>query len=417
MTPTQNARGSRRIAALLIKVSLLLHLVISMTAIPMPSGDEKCYFYEKNACGEEVCNCQCDLLDLPPVYEITCPAQGDKVRLYLEPRMYFRIDCPTNNDDFQNMPHMKVGQVESVMIKECKIPPTTSIVNILNRFGVTSVKRLFITNNDKDFPFRRSHFKGLDLQRLSLNSRTLEALDDDLFAEIANITWLEIKNTRLQRVKKALSVLTNLKTFEMPTNAITELEPGTFEGLTSLERLSLYSNQLNKIGKEDLRGLPRVHTLELLANQIETIHPDAFVSMVNLTTIGLTKNRFNSLPERLFSANTKLSEIKLLYNNVSTLPADLYANLPSLQLVNMKNAGVVSVPETMFRGSNGITNISLSENQIATFGAKTFEGLGALQRLELERNQIVDLPEGLFESCRQLVFLDLSYNRIESLPG
>lgn len=398
----------------LIKTCLLLQLLCIAVVRANPFHERHHCFNMTAACNEPICECSCESLEIPPVFEVHC---NSLVSFQFIPRNYFMIECRTANDEFQHMPRMNVGDVERVGIKRCKIPPSTPLIDLLQRFGIRSVKSLFLTNEDKDFPFRREHFKGLNIQRFSLNAAGLEELPDDFFAEITNITWLEIKNTKLQRVKKALSILTHLKTFEMPTNTITQLEEGAFETMQSLERLSLYSNQLVTIGQNDFRGLDKLHTVDLLGNQIETIHPDAFLPLVNMTYVGLNKNRFRSLPEGLFRANAKLDEAKFMYNNISALPLDLFANLPGLRVISFGSSGIETIPETVFANSTGITNISLSDNRISVLGATTFQPLRNLLRLELQANRIVELPRDLLINCRLLRHLDLSNNLIETLPG
>lgn len=402
-----------------IKTCLILQtlFVLLVTANPFGSDSPPRCFNMTSSCNDDICKCSCERMDLPPVFEVNCPPQIGNVRLQFVPTNFFRIDCRTSNEEFQYMPTMDVGDVESVGINRCKIPPSTPLVDIFQRFGIRSIKSLFLTSDDKDFPFRREHFKGLNIQRFSLNTRGLEELPDDFFAEIANITWLEIKNTKLQRVKKALAILTRLKTFEMPTNSITQLEEGAFEGMQSLERLSLYSNQLQSLGKEDFRGLSKVHMLDLLGNQIETIHADAFLPLANLTYLGLNKNRFRALPEGLLRANPQLQEAKFLYNNISALPADLFANVPGLRVISFSSSGIETLPESVFGNSTGITNISLSDNRIQVLAPKTLQPLRNLLSLELQANRIEELPRDLLTTCRQLRHLDLSYNLIEAFPG
>lgn len=401
----------------LITICLLLQLFALVTANPF--GEPHRCFNMTRACDEDICGCTCDRMDISTGFEVYCPPEvgQSRVRLMFVPSKYFWIDCRSSNEEFQHMPLMDVGDVERVVIKGCKIPPSTPLIDIMQRFGIRSFQSLFLTHDDKDFPFRRAHFKGLDIRRLSLNTPGLEELPDDFFADIVNITWLEIKNTKLQRVKNALTSLTQLKTFDMPQNAMTQLEEGAFESLKSMERLSLYSNQFKVLEREDFRGLGRVTSLDLLGNQIETIDADAFLPLVNLTFIGLNKNRFRTLPEGLFRANLQLDEAKFFYNNISSLPSDLFANLPNLRQISFGSSGVEIVPETVFANSSAITNLTLSDNRIQVLGGKTFLALGNLLRLELQMNRIVTLPRELLSTCRQLVHLDLSNNRIEELPG
>lgn len=355
-------------------------------------------------------------MDIPPVFEVNCPPQVGNVQLEFVPGSYFKIDCRTTNDELVHLPSMDVGPVESVGIKGCKMPASASLSSVTQRLGIRSMKALFLTNEDKDFPFRREHFKGLNLRRFSMNTRGLTELPDDFFAEIANITWLEIKNSKLQRVKNALAVLTELKTLEMNLNSISRWEEGAFETLQNLEKMSLWSNQLDAIGKEDFRGLARVKVLDLLGNRIKTIHPDAFLSLTNMTYIGLNKNSFKELPEGLFRANGKLEEAKFLYNNISALPSDLFANLPELKTISLSSSGIVTLPETVFANSSAITNISLNDNAISVLGRYTFRDLRNLLQLDLQSNRIVELPQDLLINCRQLRHLQLSYNELEHLP-
>lgn len=391
-------------------VLLLLPLVAAN-----PFIEQRC-FNMTPSCAEEVCQCSCDRNDIPPEFEVTCPPKIGNIRMQFLPRNYFKIDCRTTNDELSHLPSIDVGAVQSVGIKGCKMP-STPLSSILNHFSIRSMQSLFLTHEDKDFPFRREHFKGMNLSRLSLNSRGLTELPSDFFVEIANITWLEIKNSRLQKVKSALSVLTQLKTLEMNLNSIARWEEGAFETLENLEKMSLWSNQLEVIGKDDFRGLTKVKVLDLLGNKIQTIHSDAFISLSNLTFIGLNKNQFRELPEGLFRGNLNLEEARFMFNNISELPADLFANLPALKVISLAESGIMRMPETVFANSTGITNISLSGNLISELENETFMDLRNLLRLDLERNRLVKLSGHLLRNCRQLRHLDLRSNLIETLEG
>lgn len=394
-----------------IKACLVL---LAVTVVSAQHFGHSCYNMTAS-CSDDICKCSCET-EIPPVYEVSCPTQKTehKVRLLFLPGNYFKIECSSSIDDLQYLPTMIIGDVESVGIKGCKLPVSMSLVQLLARFGIHKTKSLFLNSDDKEFPFTREQFKDLNIQRLSLNTRGLKVLPDDFFSEISGIKWLEVKNTKLERGKKSLSILTRLQTLEMPQNNMIKLEDGAFENLTSLERLSLYSNKLQTLGKDDFKGLEKVHMLELLGNHIETIHPDAFLPLTNVKYMGLNKNKFQTLPEGLFRSNQKLEEAKLMYNNISTLPKDLFANLSALTVINFSSSNLKDLPGTVFANSTNITNISLSDNQISELSSNTFTGLRRLQRLELQMNQLSILPKDLLMSCRQLEYLDLSHNLIET---
>lgn len=264
------------------------------------SGDDQECFLMTTASTDHVCECSSKQINELPGYEVNCP---DKVRLQFQTdRSYFNIDCRQSNQDLEvsHMPIIELGLVVDIHIHGCKIPASTPLVDVLSRFGIPSTDDLFLSNYDEDFAFRREFFKGLILlKRLTLNEIKVE-LPEDSFAEIADITWLMVTNTKLKRVKNSLAILTRLEVLRMATNAITQLEEGAFETMPSLLELSLRSNGLTSLGKHDFRGLNSLYHLDMSDNHIQIIHADTFLPLVKLTDLDLRKNAIHPLDSALF---------------------------------------------------------------------------------------------------------------------
>ncbi len=86
-----------------------------------------------------------------------------------------------------------------------------------------------------------------------------------------------------------------------------------FSGLTSLDNLSLYGNELS--------SLPGT----------------VFSGLTNLTKLGLQSNALSSLPDGLFSGLTGLTTLRLHDNDLTSLPAGLFSGLAALIALSMNS--------------------------------------------------------------------------------
>lgn len=382
------------------------------------AGDSRC-FNMTMACKDDSCLCGCENVEIPPTYEVSCPIEQRAVKIHFVPRDYAVIECSTINDEYNRIPHMEIGKIEKVMIKGCKLPEGSSLLAVLKRLGIDSVRSLFLANERKDFPnsLIKDHFRGLnDINRLSISAARQSELPDNLFEEVPDLKWLELKNSKIERMKNALSKLVKLESLEITGTSLTQLEEGTFENLTNLQTLSLWSNKLEKITKEDFRGLSSLLLLDLLNNKIDRLDADAFSHLEKLTQINLNKNLFTTLPEGLFSNNHNLREVRLIYNNISVLPPALFANITELRFVYLSSSGIQTVPDDLFANSSNISNITLSDNRIEELPDTIFRDLVNLERLVVRYNALTSLGQDLLMNCRKLRHLDLSFNDIDSIP-
>ena len=82
---------------------------------------------------------------------------------------------------------------------------------------------------------------------------------------------------------------------------ITSIDSSTFNGLNSLQDLTLYNNQLTTIHPSTFNGLNSLQDLDLQYNQLKTIHPSTFNGLNSLQRIYLTYNQLTTLDPFTFT--------------------------------------------------------------------------------------------------------------------
>ncbi|KAE8629274.1 hypothetical protein XENTR_v10000419 [Xenopus tropicalis] len=89
-------------------------------------------------------------------------------------------------------------------------------------------------------------------------------------------------------------------TLILNNNKINELNNGSFEGLSFLERLDLRNNLISSIEPGAFLGLVSLKRLDLANNRIGCLNADIFKGLTNLAKLNLSGNMFSSLAQGTF---------------------------------------------------------------------------------------------------------------------
>ena len=204
---------------------------------------------------------------------------------------------------------------------------------------------------------------------------------------------------------------------------ISTLRVGDFAGLTALERLWLFENQLSSLPEEVFGGLTALRILDLgsrnypaTGNQLTSLPEDVFDGLTKLEGLDLNGNRLSSLPEELFDELTALTDLRLGRNRLGGLPADVFDGLTALTTLWLGTNQLSSLPEEVFDGLTRLTDLRLQDNQLSSLPQEVFAGLTGLERLNLQNNQLSSLPEGVLAGLATLEELYLVGNTIDPLP-
>jgi peroxidase len=153
----------------------------------------------------------------------------------------------------------------------------------------------------------------------------------------------------------AFNGLTKLTKFFMRNNGISDILPGTFDNMSSLEYIDVSYNTIKHLNRSVFTGL----------------------------------GAFNGL--------TNLTKLLMQHNEISDIIPGTAENMSSLEYLDLSYNRIKQLNRSVFNG----------------LGA--FKSLTKLTKLFMHDNEISDILPGTFENMRSLEYLDISYNRIKHL--
>lgn len=113
---------------------------------------------------------------------------------------------------------------------------------------------------------------------------------------------------------------------------IESLPPDIFEGLSHLEYLGLYGNDITTLDVSVFAPLQSLRFLDLGNNNLSELPAGIFDSLQYLEKVWLYENLLSTV-NHLFSHNSELNELNLNSNNLSELPVITY--LPKLERLEL----------------------------------------------------------------------------------
>ncbi len=224
------------------------------------------------------------------------------------------------------------------------------------------------------------------------------------------------------------------------------LEPNSFEHLTELQELAIYSCKFFNLTNNMFTGLTNLKKLVLENIGIPSTHMGVFAPLANMHTLHITFNAYLSFPKLIFCGLNNLEHLNISYNmlgdandigleltnNEVCLPKltvlDISGNfftsfmlplanaLPELEQVYMKSypggTRIKTLSSKVFKGLTNLTVLDLSSNAIEVLPKDLFNGLSKLHILFLASNGISYIDKYVFQDNQQLRHLDISGNNI-----
>uniref|UniRef100_A0A2S2R5K6 Chaoptin n=1 Tax=Sipha flava TaxID=143950 RepID=A0A2S2R5K6_9HEMI len=312
-------------------------------------------------------------------------------------------------------------------------------------------------------------FYSTPVNRLFIKDTPIHLLDDELFFGINHTLFeLHIVNSKLAEFPSgAFKILGNLKVlnldkhaiFNIPTNAftssqlptrleklhitngkLTSLSPDSLGPCKKLKYLDLQGNRLEKLQKNQFKGLRDLETLDISNNNITKIDSSHFSDLTKLVSINLANNSLPSVTRGAFARNTLLRILNLSSNKLTRLDSELFRGLRFLRRLylsdneisqvdrgtfsSMMRIGTIDLARNrmkiidyqMFSGQNYVEIIDVSENQITKVEKLSFKNL-YLVHINLSKNNISEIDSGAFENCANITMLDMSYNSISNMAS
>lgn len=150
-------------------------------------------------------------------------------------------------------------------------------------------------------------------------------------------TRFDLSNSNITNIDGLADVpgITEVSAIVLADNFITEISPGTFNGLPKLRYLYLNHNQLSTLAANTFNGLTNLQTLYLNHNQLSILAPGTFNGLTNLETLHLNHNQLSTLAANIFNVLTNLQILYLNHNQLSTLAAGTFNGLTNLETLKL----------------------------------------------------------------------------------
>jgi syndecan 4 len=254
------------------------------------------------------------------------------------------------------------------------------------------------------------------LHSLRLQGNQISHIDDKAFAGLSSLSRLWLYANRLEKIKRdllsGLSALTYLHLCCMST--LTSIDDGAFTHVGSLKELHLHSNKLQQPALDfRLNFLPRLYYLRLDHNDIATLSTSAFGGLSALLYLNLSSNSLSSLSDDVFDGLSSLQSLGLGRNSLSNFPP-MEAFETTLTNLDMRFNSLTEVPPNTFKDMSGLTTIHLEGNMISTISDDSFSGPTSLRTLQLNSNSLKIFPP-LQPVAATLQYLFLSNNLISDI--
>ena len=115
---------------------------------------------------------------------------------------------------------------------------------------------------------------------------------------------------------------------DVQNNQISEIEAGSFNGLSNLKILYLRGNKVTILKAEMFQGLVAVLILSLSYNSINSIADNTFANLTKLENLNLASNHLKELSPGMFSGLNSLKILRLERSHLPMLAADVFNHLP-----------------------------------------------------------------------------------------
>ncbi|XP_051004954.1 transforming growth factor beta activator LRRC32 isoform X3 [Acomys russatus] len=233
------------------------------------------------------------------------------------------------------------------------------------------------------------------LRFLNLSRNCLRSFEARQVGSLPCLALLDLSHNVLEALELSTKALGSLKTLLLQDNALRELSPYTFAGLTSLESLNLQGNQVNPCGEQaelgppgcvDFSGIPTLHVLNLAGNSMETLRAGSFLH-TPLTDLDLSANPgLEMAAGALAGLEASLEVLELQGNGLIVLKVDLpcFRNLRCLNLAENRLSRLPAWTQAV-----SLEVLDLRNNSFSLLPGNAMGGLEAsLRRLYLQGNPL-----------------------------
>ncbi|XP_012285576.1 insulin-like growth factor-binding protein complex acid labile subunit [Orussus abietinus] len=222
---------------------------------------------------------------------------------------------------------------------------------------------------------RHPHLKKLDVSRcnldrpglhglpsltqVQLSGNLIRILPDGIFRKNPELTRLSLNGNGLSSINAStFAGLSRLEFLDLSENGLEEIaNKDTFSGNDHLLHLNLSFNALLSFPSAAMS----VKSLDLSSNWIRELNGEAFANLPNIKILNLSDNRLEELPKNLDSDS--LTTFSLAKNRLMRINNDAFSDLPNLHELDISGNRLTDPLDVdVFRSNKNLSRIRLDDN-------------------------------------------------------
>lgn len=151
-----------------------------------------------------------------------------------------------------------------------------------------------------------------------------ENLSRDLFKTFTNLQQFDISFYGTEYITAETLELGNLKKFNASHNKITSLPNSIFINLKKIIELDLSFNALTNLNPSHFDGVTQVTTMKFSNNMINGLEAETFRELHELKVLDLSVNSIATIVESQFEFNKKLKNLRLKDNPITRFDGNIF---------------------------------------------------------------------------------------------
>lgn len=254
--------------------------------------------------------------------------------------------------------------------------------------GLPNSVRYVQLRRNKMAVLSRDAFSGCsDVTIIVLDENNMAEVEDGAFQHLHNLQQLWMNGNQLENVPRPLP--SSVKRLFLDSNHLQKLTGDEFPRDSQMNTLSLMGNNISFVSPKAFHRLSELKSLDLGGNQLRQILADTFAKNSQLQTLQLSKNLLENLERSCFHGLTDLRTLSLAY-----MSTDAYVHPDCLKdMTNLRKLDLDSSPGLL-------RSILESEELLAS--------LSSVQDLSLENSEMVSLRQDFPEFFPNLAVLHIS---------
>ncbi|XP_044126249.1 leucine-rich repeat-containing protein 4C [Bufo gargarizans] len=179
-------------------------------------------------------------------------------------------------------------------------------------------------------------FNGLaNLNTLELFDNRLTTIPNGAFEYLSKLKELWLRNNPIESIPSyAFNRIPSLRRLDLgEMKRLSYISEGAFEGLSNLKYLNLGMCNLREI--PNLTPLVKLDELDLSGNHLSVLRPGSFQGLTHLQKLWIMHSQIQVIERNAFDDLQSLVELNLAHNNLTLLPHDLFTPLHNLQRIQL----------------------------------------------------------------------------------